>query len=219
MKQLLTAVIPVRAGSQRVKQKSLRKFNQKSLLFHKIEKLKKIKLIDNIIVNTDSQEAINIAKKLKVNYWKREKYYASSACSNSEFWQHIGKTTNTFYIMFTNCTSPMLEVKDYVKIINKFHKIKNSYDSLNTVTEVKEFLCLRNKPINFNINTTPNSQNLPDIVKLNFAVNILPRTTMIKRKNVIGSRPYFYKIDEIKGFDIDTLNDFNYAEMLHKKLF
>ena len=42
---------------------------------------------------------------------------------------------------------------------------------------------------------------------------------MIKRKNVIGSRPYFYKIDEIKGFDIDTLNDFKYAEMLHKKLF
>jgi len=219
MSNFLTAVIPVRAGSQRVKNKSLRKFNKKSLLYYKILKLKKIKEIDKIIVNTDSKKAISVAKKLKVNYWKREKYYASSSCTNSEFWQHIAKTTDSKYIMFTNCTSPLLEVDDYRKIVNFFLKIKNKYDSLNTVTEVKEFLCLKEKPLNFTYNKTPNSQKLPDIVKLNFAVNIISKDLMFSRKSVLGKKPYFYKISNIKGLDIDTILDFEYAELLHKRLF
>ena len=48
----LTAVIPVRKGSQRVKNKNFKKFNNQNLLIHKILKLKKINLFDEIIVNT-----------------------------------------------------------------------------------------------------------------------------------------------------------------------
>ena len=43
MKKIIKAVIPVRAGSQRVKNKNLREFNEKNLLVYKIEKLKKVK--------------------------------------------------------------------------------------------------------------------------------------------------------------------------------
>ena len=69
-KKKIFAVIPVRKGSQRVKNKSLRKFNKKNLLIYKIEKLKKLKGLDKIIVNTDSDEAIDIAKFYKVEFWK-----------------------------------------------------------------------------------------------------------------------------------------------------
>ena len=60
----LTAVVPVRKNSQRVKNKNFKNFNNKNLLIYKIEKLKKIKLFDQIIVNTDSNEAIKIARKV-----------------------------------------------------------------------------------------------------------------------------------------------------------
>ena len=89
MKDYLSIVVPVRKGSVRVKNKNLRKFNSKNLLTYKILKLKKLKNINQIIVNTDSEEAINIAKKLKVSYFRRQKYFASSKCSNSSFWQNI----------------------------------------------------------------------------------------------------------------------------------
>ena len=79
----LVAVVPVREGSQRVKNKNLRKFNKKNLLIYKIEKLKKIKNIDEIIINTDSEEAIEIAKDLKVSFWKRAKYFAPWVIKNT----------------------------------------------------------------------------------------------------------------------------------------
>jgi CMP-N,N'-diacetyllegionaminic acid synthase len=82
----ITAVIPIRKGSQRVPYKNFKNFHKgKSLLQIKIEFLKEIDLIDNITVNTDSDVAIDIAKNLGVSYFLRDDYYASSECSQSEF--------------------------------------------------------------------------------------------------------------------------------------
>lgn len=215
----ITAVIPLRKNSQRVINKNLRLFNKKNLLIYKIEKLKQIKYIDQIIINTDSEEAIKIAKDLNVGFWKREDYYASSICTNSEFWSNIADTTDSKFIMFTNCTSPLVKIETYNNIFKKFEEIKNINDSLNTVTEEKNFLYLDNKAINFDPRKAPNSQDLPNIVKLNFAVNILSKKLMLTKKSVIGDNPYFFKLDQTEGFDIDTFYDFEFAEYLHKKLF
>ena len=219
MKDYLSIVVPVRKGSVRVKNKNLRKFNSKNLLTYKILKLKKLKNINQIIVNTDSEEAINIAKKLKVSYFRRQKYFASSKCSNSSFWQNIAKTTSSDYIMFTNCTSPLLKVKTYQSIIDKYLKIKNNYGSINTVTPLKEYIYHNNKPLNFNVSKAPKSQNIKKTFKLNFAVNIISNKEMYKKKSLISNKPFFFELDEIEGFDIDTMVDFKIAEFLYKNKF
>ena len=72
-KKSIFAVIPIKKNSTRVKNKNFKKFNKKSLLIHKIEKLKKVKYIDKIIVNTDSDEAIDIAKFYNIEFHKRDK--------------------------------------------------------------------------------------------------------------------------------------------------
>ena len=213
------AVIPVRKGSQRVKHKSFRPFGGSSLLVHKIKMLKKLDFLDEIIVNTDSDKAISIAKKLDVKYFKRDAYFASSRCINSDFWKNVADNTKSEFIMFTNCTSPLIQLNTYKKIISLSKKIfeKNKFDSLNTVTEIKEFLFKDNKPINFKLNQTPNSQNLPDIVKLNFAINILKTKKMSTRKSLIGKKPYLYKLNEIESLDINSEFEFSFAEFLFKK--
>ena len=217
MTKNLVAVVPVRKGSQRVKNKNFKLFCGKNLLIHKIEVLKKINQINEIIINTDSDEAIKIAKDLGVSFKRREKYYASSECTNSEFWSHIAEKTDSSLIMFTNCTSPLIKEKTYVKIINAFEASKFSNDSINTVTEIKEYLYQDNKPLNFNPSKAPNSQDLPEIVKLNFAVSILAKQLMFKKKSLIGNKPLFYKLDDIEGFDINTCYEFEFAEYLFKK--
>ena len=191
MKNNLVAVVTVRKGSQRVKNKNFKPFASKNLLIHKINVLKKLKNLDEIIINTDSLQAIKIAKKMKVNFFKRDKYYASSTCSNSEFWSNIAKNTNSKYIMFTHCTNPLVTEKTYRNFINVFKKNQTRFDSFNTVSDVKEFLFLKNKPINFNPVKTPNSQDLPEIFKLNFAINIILTKQMYKTKTLVGKNLIF----------------------------
>jgi len=215
----LVAVVPIRKGSQRVKHKNFRPFGGKNLLIHKIETLKKLNALDDIVINTDSDEAISIAKKLKVKYFRRDDYYASSQCLNSDFWKNVADNTRSEYIMFTNCTSPLIRLSTYENIIKIFNVIfsKNNFDSLNTVTEIKEFLFKDSKPINFKLNKTPNSQNLPDIVKLNFAINILKTKQMSSGKSLIGKKPYLFKLNEIESLDINSEYEFSFAEFLFKR--
>ena len=217
MTKNLVAVVPAREGSQRVKNKNFKPFCGKNLLIRKIEVLKKINQINEIIINTDSDEAIKIAKDLGVSFKKRGKYYASSECSNSKFWSHIAEKTDGNFIMFTNCTSPLIKEETYEKIIIKFESSKSSNDSINTVTGIKEYLYLNDKPVNFNPNKAPNSQDLPEVVKLNFAVNIISKELMFKKKSLVGHKPLFYKLDDIEGFDINTNYEFEFAEYLFKK--
>jgi len=116
----IVAVVPIRKGSQRVKNKNFKSFCGKNLLIHKIITLKKIKNLDDIIINTDSDKAISIAKKFDVSYFRREDYFASSKCTNSEFWSNVASTTPSKYILFTHCTSPMISAKTYEKSIKSF---------------------------------------------------------------------------------------------------
>lgn len=59
----ITAVIPIRSGSQRVKDKNLRSFANTTLMENKIEMLLNVPELDSIVVNTNSEEAIGIVKK------------------------------------------------------------------------------------------------------------------------------------------------------------
>lgn len=59
----ITAVIPIRTGSQRVKDKNLRPFGDTNLMELKIQNLLKVPELDSIIVNTNSEDAIDIIKK------------------------------------------------------------------------------------------------------------------------------------------------------------
>ena len=83
----LTAVVPVRAGSQRVKDKNIKPFADSNLLKLKLNILKSISTIDEVIVNSDSDYMLNIASESGVGTHKREDYYASSECNNSEYFQ------------------------------------------------------------------------------------------------------------------------------------
>ena len=59
----ITAVIPVRKGSQRVPNKNLRTFADTTLLELKIQTLLQVPEIDEIVVNTDSEEAIEMVNR------------------------------------------------------------------------------------------------------------------------------------------------------------
>jgi CMP-N-acetylneuraminic acid synthetase len=213
----ITAVIPIRKGSQRVPDKNFKDFYKgKSLLELKIESLKEIELIDDIVVNTDSDLAIEIAKKLGVSYFRREDYYASSKCTNSEHWENLSQTTDSDFIMHTPCTAPLIKSSTYYDFINRFMLSDN--DSVNTVGLVKDYMWLDNKPLNYDVTKVQNSQDLPDVYKLTFGISMISKQLMLKKRNLVGNNPLFYLVDEIEEIDIDTPLDFEFAKFMYKKI-
>lgn len=220
----ITAVIPVRKGSQRVKDKNLRPFAGTTLLDNKLQTLMNVPEIDEIVVNTDSEAAIELVEVdyagTKVKTHRREAYYASSQCSGSDFFQHLGEVTNTDIFVYAPCTSPFVRPETVSKCIQKYlSNIETGlYDCVSTVSKIKEFLWLDGRAINYNPSEAPNSQNLPDIVALNFGTTVISRKDLIKNRNIIGKQPDFVVTSEIEAIDIDTPLDFYIAEQIYPKV-
>lgn len=212
---MITAVVAVRAGSQRVKNKNIRPFGNTNLLEMKLQLLKEVKLIDEIIVNSDCDKMLSIAKNYGVKAHKREDYYASSEATNSEFHGHIGEVTNSDTIFLAPVCSPFVTVESHELAIKYY--LENHYDSVTSVSDVKNHLWLDGNPLNYDLRNVPNSQDLPEIVKLTYGITIVDREIMRREKRVVGNNPGFYKLDEIESVDIDTEFDFFIAEQIYKR--
>ena len=213
----ITAIIPVRKGSQRVKNKNIKPFADTTLLENKILQLKKIKSLKDIIVSTDCEKCLEIAERLGVQTHVREKYYASSMATNSEFFKNLAESVEAEYIMYSPVTSPLISLNTYNECLNKFNeseKVKN----LVTASNVKHHMWKDGKPLNYDIKKSPNSQDLPDIYAINYGICLISRQDMITYKNVVTEDPVFYITDEIESVDIDTEFDFMIAEMIYKEL-
>ena len=212
----LTAVIPVRAGSQRVKNKNIRDFADSNLLTLKIQTLKTFLDDEQIIVNSDCSKMLDMATELGVRTQRREDYYASSECNNSEFFENIAEVTDSDYIMYSPVTSPLVSRETYITCIKKF--LNSNIENLVTVSSVKHHLWLDNKPLNYDPKNSPNSQDLPDIFSLNYGICLISKDDMMKHKNIVTDKPHFYVLNEIESIDIDTEFDFMVAEIVFNKL-
>ena len=45
----------------------------------------------------------------------------------------------------------------------------------------------------------------------------ISRENMIKHRNIVGSKPSFYKLDDFEAVDVDNPIDFEFAEFLYSK--
>lgn len=218
MKETIKALIHVRGGSQRVKNKNIRPFAQSSLLEIKINQLKRISCLDGIIVNTESEEMIEISKKLGAETVKRDEYYAGSTVPMNEVHINMAEHFNADIVVCTPVTNPLIKDSTIENLINMFFEYRNKYDSINSAYILKDFLWKDGKPLNYNPQKLPKSQDLPEIIVPNFAVNVLSRETWLKNAYVIGNNPYFEIISKEEAIDIDDEIDFKFAEFMYKNI-
>lgn len=218
-KESIKALVAVRSGSVRVKNKNIREFAGSTLLEIKLAQLKRIPLLDGIVVNSDDDNMLKIASEMGCETIKREAYYASNEVSMSDVYRNMAENMDSDDIAYVNVTNPLLKDDTLIHAIEqyKLDKMKGQYTSLNSAHLIKEFMFKDNVPINYDLKKQPRSQDLPDIAALNFAVNIISRKEMISCKNVVGDKPRIFIIDEVEATDIDNEIDFEFAEYIYKK--
>ena len=79
MKKKISAIIPVKANSSRLPGKNILPFGKSNLLLHKIEQLKQVEDLYEIIVSSDSDTMLEIAEKAGVKAIKRPGQYANES--------------------------------------------------------------------------------------------------------------------------------------------
>lgn len=163
MSDKITAVIPVKGNSTRLPNKNILPFGDSNLLQHKIEQLKQVKGLHEIIVSSDSDEMLAIGEKCGVKAIKRPQKYADESVPFGMFLEYLCDTIEGDHLLYACATSPCVEPYLYEKAINVyFEKLKEGYDSLITVSPYQTYLMDDNGPLNFKMGLEhKNSEQLP----------------------------------------------------------
>lgn len=202
----LTAVIPVRAGSTRLKNKNIAPFAGTNLLLNKIEQLKKVPEVNRIVVTSDSELMLNMAKKAGVEIHKRDEIFCDEKTKSfGEVVRHVAENVRGEHILWATCTSPLVFPNTYSKAIKKYYEVlEGGYDSLASFEEIKRYLWNEEGPINYElgIKHVP-SQQLPSLYIVTDGILIAPRKKMIEWSYFHGKNPYKFIVDKRTAVDVD----------------
>ena len=104
----ITAIIPVRAGSSRLKNKNIAPFAGTNLLINKINQLKQVRQITSIVVSSDSDLMLEMARSAGTQTHKRAPEYCDEQTrSFGEVVRHIAENVEGETILWATYTSPL----------------------------------------------------------------------------------------------------------------
>lgn len=214
MKKSICAVIPAKYESKRVPLKNVSPFGDSNLLVRKIRQL--LPVLEKVYVSSESEIILKMAAGEGALPLNRDSKFSMDETPMSEVYVNIAESINEEIVLFTHVTNPFCGSDAYRRCLDSYMKGSN-FDSLTTVNEVKDFLYWEGKAVNFNPSKKPRSQDLPNIVKLNHAVSVIPRKLIIENKNIIGKNPKFLVLSQIESIDIDTNFDFEISKLIAKE--
>ena len=219
----LTALLFMKKHSERVPNKNLRCFCGKPLFFWIFSTISKCSLIDKVILNTDSEEiAKEVSKHFDVIIHMRPDYLNSITENEAnQIIEYDILKTDSNYFLQTHSTNPLLKYSTIENAIKLFFKTmgEKKCDSLFSVTSLKQRLYWKNgNPINHDLNNLIKTQELQEVMVENSCIYIFSKSSFIKNRNRIGNKPLLYPIEENEAIDIDTLYDFNLAELVMKNM-
>lgn len=212
----VTALIPVRAGSRRLKNKNILPFGDSNLLIHKIRQLKQVKEITTIVVSSDSDIMLQMASDEGVETCKRPKKYCDDvSVPVNEVVKYICKNTIGEHLLWAPCVCPLMGPLHYSEAIKIYLKNKD-HDSLVSVARFKEFLWDENGSVNYDASRRHViSQDLPLMWIVTNGIYLAKRKDMIKWEYFLGKKPYKYEVDKITAVDIDDGEDYEMAKALY----
>jgi len=202
----ITAVIPVREGSRRLRNKNVAPFAGTNLLINKINHLKQVVEISKIVVTSDSDLMLDMALSIGVEIHKRDIEFCDEKSKTfGEVVAHVCENVSGETVLWATCTSPLVFPKHYKNAIDEYRvALANGYDSLASFECINRYLWDENGPVNYElgIKHVP-SQQLPPMYSITGGIFIAPRLKMVEWKYFHGTNLYRFLLDKRASIDID----------------
>jgi CMP-N-acetylneuraminic acid synthetase len=218
-KPQITAIVPMRHNSERVKGKNYRSFNGKPLFHYVTASLLACPHIHQVVIDSDSPTIFEYAKEHfpQVILLERPQHLRDGAIPmNDVLLNIVNQVPSDFYVQ-THSTNPLLTAETLDKAISMFLGNYPIYDSMFSVTRLQTRLWDGlARAVNHNPNILLRTQDLPPIYEENSCFYVFNKEILTSKHNRIGNRPYLYEMPKHEAIDIDEEVDFVLAEMAYK---
>jgi CMP-N-acetylneuraminic acid synthetase len=213
----IAALVPMRHHSQRVPGKNYRLLAGKPLFHHIINTLLTCQLVDEVVVDTDSQPVLQSLREdyPQVRILERPEHLRADTIPMNEILAYDTSQVEADFYLQTHSTNPLLKAESIQRGLQTFLSSYPMYDSLFSVTRLQTRLWDQlGRAINHNPAILLQTQDLPPVYEENSCMYLFTRQTLLSRRNRLGERPMMFEIDPAEAWDIDEELDFLLVEFL-----
>ncbi len=212
----VTTLVPMKAHSERVPNKNIRSFCGKPLYRHILHTLDSTYAVDEIVIDTDSDEIAAEAPKLsrKIRIIERPEGLRGDEVSMNRIIEHDIGQSDTDIVIQTHSTNPLLRSETIANALKKFVECEE-HDSLFSVNKFQtRFYDQDGKAINHNPDELLPTQQLPFVYEENSCIYVFTKESFDAAGKRIGAKPLMFPTPWIESIDIDNEYTFRLAELL-----
>lgn len=211
------AMIPIKMNSERVKEKNIRPFfDGKPLIQFIQEALIKSKKIDEVYVYCSSDMIVSYLIE-GIRFLKRPDFLDLDSSNCNDIIREFIKEVQADYYVVSHATAPFTKTESIDRCIDAVVK-NNKYDSAFTVEKIQTFMWNNGKPMNFDPNCFPRTQDLEPIYMETSGAFVFSKNVFDKYNRRIGIKPCLVEVEPIESCDIDTEYDMLVAQSIYRSL-
>lgn len=214
----VVAFVPAKGTSNRLIGKNTKPLGGKPLFLHILDTLLKCVAIDEVYLDSESDEVFKLAEGRLHKDLKRDPSLATNKTDGNQLLLNEASKVDADIYLQALPTSPFLSEETINEAVFKLI-ISNENDSLFAVKKGKKYLWNEDEsPANYDPLNIPNSVDLKDTIVETMGLYLIRKEILFKRNSRIGDKPILFDIPFIETIDIDNLEDFQFAEVVYSGL-
>lgn len=210
------ALIPIKLGSKRVPGKNIKPFYDGTPLMSFIQRAcLEASNIDDVYVYC-SDEAVIPYLLPGVKFLKRPEYLNGDGINANDFIREFMKEVDADIYVNAHTTSPFAKTETIEECVEKV--ASGEYDSAFCAEALRTFMWENGKPINFDPDHFPRTQDLPLIYGETSIAYVFTKDSFLKHNRRLGVKPFVKEVSKIEAIDIDYPEDFEIANAIYKEV-
>lgn len=202
------AFIPIKLNSNRLPHKNILPLAGRPLCWHICNTLKTVQGIDEVYVYC-SDESVTKYIPTDVTFRKRDARLDADAVKGFDIYQSFISEVDADVYVLAHTTSPFVRAETIEDALNHVRNGEN--DSAFSAERIQTFAWFDSKPINYDLNDVPRTQDMKPIWVETSAFYIFKKEIFTQEHRRIGFHPYIREVSGIEALDIDEKKDFDMA--------
>ena len=207
------ALIPIKLNSQRLPQKNLLPIAGHPLCWHICNTLNQVEGLDEVYVYC-SDPAVKKYIPEKTKFLQRPEWLDGDLVKGFDIYREFINVVDADVYVLAHTTSPFIRLSSCQIALNRI--LDGSHDSSFSAERIQTFAWYQGKPINYDLNDVPRTQDIEPIWAETSAFFMFKKEIFTIYRRRIGFNQYIQEVSGIEAVDIDERKDYDMACMLAK---